>query len=458
MGGDADRLSVRPLSAEPRRRFASPPPLALYIHMPWCVRKCPYCDFNSHALRGGDRRVRAEPVPEQVYVDALLVDLDAELARAAARRPLVSVFIGGGTPSLFSGAAIARLLDGVRARAELADDAEITLEANPGTVDAGHFAGYAEAGVNRLSIGVQSLNDDALTRLGRIHSAADVRRTVMTARAAGIENLNLDLMFALPAQDLPAARADLEQLIALEPTHLSYYELTLEPNTAFYQRPPELPDPDLADAIQQQGLALLEASGFERYEVSAFAKPGRRCRHNLNYWRFGDYLGIGAGAHGKLTDPSSKMVERRAKMRHPDAYLAACELAGSSARDSSIGLAPDPSRSKHPVRACRAPGRSPVPEERCSLASADPTSSLRRLSDQDLTEEFALNAFRLLDGFSLGEFEGATGLRADWLEPGLEAAAQLGLVIGSGIGDDAVIRPSARGFAFLNELIGCFSS
>jgi len=449
---------VRHLSGERRRDCESPLPLALYIHIPWCVRKCPYCDFNSHALRGAARNAHAGPMPEQAYIDALLLDLDVELERAGAKRPLIAIFIGGGTPSLFSGAAIERLLEGVRARATLAGDIEITLEANPGTADAGHFAGYAAAGVNRLSIGVQSLNDDALTRLGRIHASADARRAVKAARSAGIENLNLDLMLALPAQDLPAARADLEQLIALEPTHISYYELTLEPNTAFYQQPPVLPGLDLADAIQQQGLALLEAAGYERYEVSAFAKPGRRCRHNLNYWRFGDYLGIGAGAHGKLTDPITGVVERRAKIRHPDAYLAACELAGASARHSSIGLAPDSGRSKHPVLACSAPGRSPVPEERCSPTSADPTSSLRRLSDQDLIEEFALNAFRLLDGFSLGEFEGATGLRADWLEPGLEAAAQLGLVTGSGIGDDAVIRPSARGFAFLNELIGCFSS
>ncbi|NBC49837.1 MAG: radical SAM family heme chaperone HemW [Gammaproteobacteria bacterium] len=425
--------------------------------MPWCVRKCPYCDFNSHAVRGAVQDTAAL-IPERAYVDALLTDLDGELARAGTDRPLVSIFIGGGTPSLFSGAAIRRLLAGVRARVQLAADAEITLETNPGTVDAAHFAGYAEAGVNRLSIGVQSLNDDALARLGRIHSAADARRAVQAARDAGIGNLNLDMMFALPGQELPAARQDLEQLIALEPEHISYYELTLEPNTAFYQRPPELPDPDLADAIQQQGLALLEASGFERYEVSAFAKPGRRCRHNLNYWRFGDYLGIGAGAHGKLTDPSSGMVERRAKLRHPDAYLAACEMAGSSGRYASSGLAPDPSRSKQPVLAFSETGRSHAYEARCTRASADLTSSLRRLTNQDLVEEFALNAFRLLDGFSRGEFEGATGLRADRLEPGLEAAAQLGLVIGSGIGDDAVIRPSARGFAFLNELIGCFSS
>jgi oxygen-independent coproporphyrinogen-3 oxidase len=457
MGADADGLSVRPLSAESRRHFASSPPLALYIHLPWCVRKCPYCDFNSHTLRGGDRGLRADPVPEQVYVDALLVDLDAELARVAARRPLVSLFIGGGTPSLFSGAAISRLLDGVRARAVLADDAEITLEANPGTVDAGHFAGYAEAGVNRLSIGVQSLNDDALTRLGRIHSAADVRRTVKTARAAGIENLNLDLMFALPGQDLSAARQDLEQLIALEPEHISFYELTLEPNTAFYQQPPALPDPDLADAIQQQGLALLAAAGFERYEVSAFAKPGWRCRHNLNYWRFGDYLGIGAGAHGKLTDRRTGIVERRAKIRHPAAYLAAREPPGSSGSLLLSDVATDAGRRNIYHSTYGSEGRSRASEYGRDSAPADPTVSLNRLTDQDLIEEFALNAFRLLDGFSLGDFELRTGLSAADLQPGLAAAERLGLVTWSGVDDSTMIRPSARGFAFLNELIACFS-
>lgn len=385
--------------------FDAPPPLALYVHMPWCVRKCPYCDFNSHAIQG--------EMPEAAYIDALLSDLDAECRRLAAGpiRSLISIFIGGGTPSLFSGAAIRRLLDGVRARFVLAPDAEITLEANPGTVDQAHFAGYAEAGVNRLSIGVQSLSADALERLGRIHTPDAARRAVAAARAAGITNINLDLMFALPGQDLAAARDDLERLIALEPTHLSYYELTLEPNTAFYQQPPTLPDLDLADAIQQQGFALLAAAGFERYEISAFAQSGARCRHNLNYWRFGDYLGIGAGAHGKLTDLDSGTVQRRTKKRHPDAYLTA----------------------------------------------SDPTRSLRTLSENDLIEEYALNAFRLVGGFAAADFEHSTGLSASHLKPGLHAAEELGLVSRIEARDHSAIHPTARGLAFLNDLIACFT-
>jgi oxygen-independent coproporphyrinogen-3 oxidase len=319
--------------------------------------------------------------------------------------------------------AIRRLLDGVRARFGLGIDAEITLEANPGTVDEAHFAGYADAGVNRLSIGVQSLSAGALRQLGRIHGPEDVTRTVAAARAAGIANLNLDLMFALPGQDLAMARDDLERLIALEPAHISYYELTLEPNTAFYQQPPALPDPDLADAIQQQGFMLLAAAGFERYEISAFARPGRRCHHNLNYWRFGDYLGIGAGAHGKLTDLARGTVERRTKRRHPDAYLTA----------------------------------------------ADPTSAVRTLSEQDLIEEFALNACRLVEGFTTLDFERVTGLSANRLEPGLRAAGELGLVsldevpsdalddVRDAVRDQALIRPTPRGLAFLNDLVGCFS-
>jgi oxygen-independent coproporphyrinogen-3 oxidase len=372
--------------------------------MPWCVRKCPYCDFNSHSVR--------EEIPEDDYVDALLRDLDAESRRLAAgpARILISIFIGGGTPSLFSGPAIRRLLDGVRARFTLAPDAEVTLEANPGTVDEAHFAGYAAAGVNRISIGVQSLSAEALGRLGRIHTPDDARRAVAAARAAGITNLNLDLMFALPGQGLSAGRDDLKGVIALEPTHLSYYELTLEPNTAFYQQPPNLPDPDLADAIQRQGFGLLASAGFERYEISAFAQPGYRCCHNLNYWRFGDYLGIGAGAHGKLSDASSGTVERRTKMRHPDAYRQA----------------------------------------------SDPTSSVWTLSEQDLIEEFALNAFRLVDGFTGADFERSTGLDASALAPGLRAATELALVSQDKIVDEVRSRPSAQGLAFFNDLVGCF--
>jgi oxygen-independent coproporphyrinogen-3 oxidase len=413
--------------------FDAPPPLALYVHMPWCVRKCPYCDFNSHAVQG--------EIPEAAYIDALLSDLDAECRRLAAgpTRPLISIFIGGGTPSLFSGVAIRRLLDGVRARFVLAPDAEITLEANPGTVDEAHFAAYAEAGVNRLSIGVQSLAADALERLGRIHKPDAARRAVAAACAAGISNTNLDLMFALPGQDLAAARDDLERLIALEPTHLSYYELTLEPNTAFYQQPPTLPDPDLADAIQQQGFALLAAAGFERYEISAFAQSSARCRHNLNYWRFGDYLGIGAGAHGKLSAANPGTVERRTKHRHPDAYLKACQDVHLSGHQSAYLGVNEPTSLT------------------VDLGAKDPTRSVRTLSEQDLIEEFALNACRLVDGFTITDFECRTGLSATALEPGLRAAAELELVSRIDTGNQIVIRPTASGLAFLNDLVACFS-
>lgn len=379
-------------------------------------------------------------MPEAAYIDALLSDLDAECRRLAAgpTRPLNSIFIGGGTPSLFSGTAIRRLLDGVRERFVLAPDAEITLEANPGTVDEAHFAGYAEAGVNRLSIGVQSLAADALERLGRIHTPDAALRAVAAARAARITNINLDLMFALPGQDLAAARDDLEQLIALEPTHLSYYELTLEPNTAFYQQPPTLPDPDLADAIQQQGFELLAAAGFERYEISAFAQPGYRCRHNLNYWRFGDYLGIGAGAHGKWSAACFRAVERRTKQRQPDAYLKACQNAylSDDSRDDSSANEPT--------------------SQNLDLGAKAPTRSVRILSEQDLLEEFALNAFRLVDGFTAADFEHSTGLSASHLKTGLRAAQALGLVSWVEAGGPSAIHPTARGLAFLNDLIACF--
>lgn len=273
----------------------SQPTLALYVHLPWCVRKCPYCDFNSHP--GG-----REAPPFDAYIERLLLDLELELRELAACRPIRSIFIGGGTPSLFPGSTIRRLLDGIRARVDLIPDTEITLEANPGTVDAVHFAAYREAGVDRLSIGVQSLAAEHLKRLGRIHTPEEARAAVRMARAQGFDNLNLDLMFGLPGQTLEMARADLDALLDLEPEHVSYYQLTLEPDTAFGARPPELPEADLVADMGLEGVECLDAAGYGRYETSAYARPGRRCRHNLNYWRFGDYLGIGAGAHGKLTE------------------------------------------------------------------------------------------------------------------------------------------------------------
>lgn len=369
------------------------------MHLPWCVRKCPYCDFNSH--RAGDA------LPEARYVDALLADLDAQLASAAARRPIGSVFIGGGTPSLFSGAAVSALLDGVRARCELAPDAEITLEANPGAADSARFAAYRRAGVNRLSIGVQSLDAEQLRRLGRIHDPVQARDALRQARTAGFDNINLDLMFGLPGQDLGAARSDLARLIDLGPEHISYYQLTLEPNTAFAHDPPTLPEHDLLDDMQERGVEQLAAAGYARYEVSAYARDGRRCRHNLNYWRFGDYLGIGAGAHGKLTDVATGGVERRARRRSPTDYL-----------------------------------------ER-----EDKQSSRMLLADTDLVLEFALNALRLTEGVESALFPRHTGLPGRLLAPIRARATTAGLLLD----EPARLAPTVFGQRFLNDLVALFA-
>lgn len=289
-----------------------PPPLALYVHIPWCVRKCPYCDFNSHQAAG--------ELPEAEYVRALLADLDCERDRADGRQ-FSSVFFGGGTPSLFSAHAIAAVLEAAERRIGFTPDAEITLEANPGAVDADNFRGYRAAGVNRLSIGVQSFSDPHLRALGRIHSGGEAVRAFDLARAADFQNINLDLMHCLPGQTPPQAVADLEQAIALAPEHLSWYQLTIEPNTLFYRKPPQLPDESVLDAINTAGATLLERAGYRQYEVSAYARDGRHSRHNVNYWEFGDYIGIGAGAHGKLTDAAAGAIRRRRKVRHPRDYL-----------------------------------------------------------------------------------------------------------------------------------------
>ena len=289
------------------------PPLSLYVHLPWCVRKCPYCDFNSHQS--------ADEPPFEAYVDALLDDLVVDLPWAQGRE-CQTIFIGGGTPSLFPGAAIKRLLAGVRERLPLSADAEITLEANPGSAEAARFADYREAGVNRLSIGVQSFDDRSLAALGRIHDASAAVHAVSAARAAGFSNINLDLMHGLPGQDAAAAARDLATAIAQDVPHLSWYQLTIEPNTVFHSRPPALPVEDELAGIQQLGEEHLARAGFRQYEVSAYAKPGHACRHNLNYWRFGDYLGIGAGAHGKITLPDENRVVRSRRSRVPKDYLA----------------------------------------------------------------------------------------------------------------------------------------
>ena len=380
-------------------------PLSLYVHFPWCVRKCPYCDFNSHALRG--------ELPEDDYVDGLLRDLDYELSLAPRPSPLTSVFFGGGTPSLFSARAIGRFLDAVVQRAPLAAGAEVTLEANPGTADAANFRGYRAAGVNRLSLGVQSLDDAHLRALGRIHGAAEARAAVELARGAGFDNLNLDMMYALPRQTPAEAEADLRALLQLAPEHVSYYHLTIEPNTEFHARPPPVPDADAAWTLHEQGLALLAEAGYAQYEVSAHARPGWQGRHNLNYWEFGDYVGIGAGAHGKRTRAggigAGVQIVRRARHKHPATWLAAA-------------------------------------------GTARAVQETREVTPDELPFEFAMNALRLNDGFAAGPFTARTGLAPAVLEPGLAKARQRGLIEESG----GRVRPTALGRTHLNALVGLF--
>ncbi len=372
------------------------PPLSLYVHLPWCVRKCPYCDFNSHSAGAG--------APTQRYVDALLADLDQE-ARRAADRTLETLFLGGGTPSLFAPEEIGRLLAGVRERFDVADDVEITMEANPGTVECGAPAGYREAGVNRLSIGAQSFDDDALKRLGRIHSSDDIRRAVGEVTSAGFDNFNLDLMHGLPGQTLASAEADVHAAVELGPTHISWYQLTLEPNTVFHARPPEnLPDEETTYEIQDAGAALLRDAGFEQYEVSAWTRGGRRCRHNVNYWLFGDYLAVGAGAHGKLSDDGR--VFRYRKPANPLQYMLVME-------ENPAG------------------------------------GELERVEDQDVLFEFMLNALRLSDGFHERVFLERTRLSAERLEEAASGAVARGLLERR---TDSTWRPTDLGRRFLNDL------
>ena len=369
-------------------------PLALYAHLPWCVRKCPYCDFNSFTRDGA--------IPEDDYIAALLADLDADLVHAAGR-PLVSMFIGGGTPSLFSGDAIARLLDGIRARLSFVPDAEITLEANPGAVDAQHFAGYRRAGVNRLSIGVQSFRAEQLRRLGRVHDVADIDCAIDTARAAGFDNFNLDLMHGLPGDAPDDALRDLGRALACAPPHLSWYQLTLEPGTAFGRRPPPLPPHDRIATEFERGCALLEAAGFQRYEISAFAQPGREARHNVNYWAFGDYFGIGAGAHGKLTTAAG--LVRTEKRRQPAAYMKAA--LGGKAAGTTHAVAP-----------------------------------------RELVIEFMLNALRLRQGFERDWLFTRGRIAAGDVEPLMADAVRRGWLVDDG----RRCMPTELGFRFLNDL------
>jgi len=375
------------------------PPLSLYVHLPWCLRKCPYCDFNSHESKG--------ELPEALYLDALRADLEASLPLVWGRR-VGTVFIGGGTPSLFSPASIDRLLADIRALLPLAPATEVTLEANPGTFERERFKAYRAAGVTRLSIGVQSFDDGALKAIGRVHDAAQARAAVEEASTA-FDTWNIDLMYALPGQTLPALHADLDAALAFQPPHLSVYHLTLEPNTAFASKPPVLPDDDTASDMLDLVTERTGAAGRERYEVSAYARPGHRCAHNLNYWAFGDYLGIGAGAHGKVSFPHR--VLRQVRWREPAAYVQHA-LAGNA------------------------------------------VSNQHEVARRDLPFEYMLGALRLREGFERTRFGERTGLPLSALEPALTQALDRGLL--EAVDGGAILRPTVRGFDFLSDLQALF--
>jgi putative oxygen-independent coproporphyrinogen III oxidase len=378
-----------------------PPLLSLYVHLPWCVRKCPYCDFNSHEGKGA--------LPFEAYVDALIRDLDQDLPLVWGRS-IHSVFFGGGTPSLFPAEQIDRFLQAASSRLRFTPNLEVTLETNPGTAEHGRFEDYRAAGVNRISFGIQTFDDACLQRLGRIHDSAQAERAVKLAQDAGYDNFNLDLMYALPGQNLAMAEHDLQRAFALQPTHISHYQLTLEPNTMFFARPPQgLPDDDSAWDMQEHCQALLADAGYAQYEVSAYARPGRQCAHNLNYWRFGDYLGIGAGAHGKLSLGADQDVLRRWKTRHPTAYLADAGTPRSLGGDERI-----------------APARRPF--------------------------EFMLNALRLNEGFALTDFEERTGLDRAGIADQLALAQERGWLSLSG---DQVV-PTELGRRFTNDVVALF--
>jgi putative oxygen-independent coproporphyrinogen III oxidase len=381
------------------------PPLALYVHMPWCVRKCPYCDFNSH--------VTPESIPQQQYIDALLEDLALD-AGAAQGRALVSVFFGGGTPSLFAPEEVGRFLEAARSLVPFAPDVEVTLEANPGTVEHGRFAGYRDAGINRVSLGAQTFDADQLRTLGRIHGSGDIARAVEEVRSAGIDNFNLDLMYGLPAQTLQQAMADLDAALALEPAHISHYQLTLEPGTVFYHRPPPLPESDAIWQMQLDCQERLATRGYEHYEVSAYARAGRRSRHNLNYWQFGDYIGVGAGAHGKLT-----------------------WLAGEERARLAI------------VRSARVK----QPREFLRRAAADRVSDRFQVETADLPFEYMLNVLRLIDDFGEDDFEARTGVAFAKIAPAVAEAERKRLLQKAGAGRWRVTELGQR---FLNDLQASF--
>ena len=376
------------------------PPLSLYIHIPWCVEKCPYCDFNSHALK--------HAIPEQDYISQLLLDLDSDIARFnLQQRPLHSIFIGGGTPSLFSAPAIEQLLTQVLQRFEHKADIEITLEANPGTVEAEKFIGFFNGGVSRLSVGVQSFASEKLIKLGRIHDSQQAKTAANLASECGVKSFNLDLMHGLPDQTVAHALDDLKTAISLNPTHISWYQLTIEPNTAFHSRPPKLPQDETLWSIQDQGFALLELAGYQQYEISAYSKPEYQCQHNLNYWQFGDYLGIGCGAHGKITDVNEQQVYRTVKVKHPKGYL---------------------------------------DKNRVAL------DKLHTVANEELPFEYMMNRLRLYSGFSLVEFQARTGLSEHAILPTLQQAQAKQLMEFDG----KLWSVSKLGHRYLNDLLEMF--
>jgi oxygen-independent coproporphyrinogen-3 oxidase len=397
MAADAlrDRAATAIIATRPR--FQILPPLSLYIHVPWCVRKCPYCDFNSHEARG--------EVPEDAYIAALIADLDHALPLVWGRR-VYTIFLGGGTPSLLSAAAVEALLSAVRARVPLAVDAEITLEANPGTFESDKFAGFRGAGVNRLSIGVQSFNPAHLKALGRIHDDTQALRAIASAREH-LENFNIDLMYGLPGQSVPEAQADIARALVENPPHLSVYHLTIEPNTYFYRYPPAVPDVDAASEMQEAIEALTREAGYEHYETSAYARPGRRSRHNLNYWTFGDYVGIGAGAHSKISFVDR--IVRQVRYKQPREYM---------------------------TRAC----------------AGTPVQSEHEVAGQDIPFEFMMNALRLTEGFPVSLFPERSGLPIVAALPGLDEAERRGFIVR----DHEHVAPTGLGRRFLNDLLQIF--
>ena len=401
MSASAQALDVMHAMRPGVLQFASLPPLSLYVHLPWCLKKCPYCDFNSHEWRGA----ASSELPEQAYIDALMADLEVSLPLIWGRS-VHSIFLGGGTPSLFSPRAIDNLISGLRARLRLEADCEITMEANPGTFEKDRFKAFRAAGVTRLSIGVQSFNDTHLQALGRVHDGAQARAAVAEA-AQAFDTFNLDIMYALPGQSLQDLEQDVHTALSFQPPHISIYHLTIEPNTVFANQPPQLPEDDTAYAMMDRITEMTAAQGLARYEVSAYAKADHQCWHNLNYWQFGDYLGIGAGAHSKLT--FAHRVVRQVRFREPQLYMA----------QARIGL---------------------------------PVTRSEDVARSELPFEFMLNALRLKDGFNLSDYTERTGLALTSLQQGLKLAEQKGLIAR----DFARVWPTDLGFDFLSDLQALF--